>query len=282
MVRLIIYKQCFAYCIFQAVALVSARMAVMKGEIHMADEKNTQAEAAEESASNETSTKKGISEAKLELIIAILLGVTAILTAWASWIGSLHGGNQATNYTQSNNLSAMGNSMYNEASQNYMQDMLLWNQISDYIFDVEIAKVNGRTAEAELIEEKIDTLIADNCSEEFADAINWALEQDELVTPFDKEGFVDGYYAEALETLDEADALLEEGKQDNANGDAYNLVTVIYSLALFLLGIVGVFKKIPNRVLITIFACVILVIATIYMCTIPMPTGFDLMSFFVH
>ncbi len=33
-----------------------------------------------------------------ELIIVIMLGVTALLTAWASWIGSLHGGNQATNY----------------------------------------------------------------------------------------------------------------------------------------------------------------------------------------
>lgn len=35
-----------------------------------------------------------------ELIIVIMLGVTALLTAWASWIGSLHGGNQATNYAK--------------------------------------------------------------------------------------------------------------------------------------------------------------------------------------
>jgi len=239
----------------------------------MAEEKNT---------NTESTAKKGISEEKLEIIVALLLGITAILTAWASWIGSLHGGNQATNYTRSNNLSATGNSMYNEASQNYMQDMLVWNQISDYLFDIEIAKTNGRSAEAALIEEKVDTLINDNCSEKFAEAINWALEQEEYVTPFDKDGFVDGYYTEANQTLDEANALLEEGRTDNANGDAYGLVSVIYSLALFLLGIVGIFKKIPNRLLITIFAAVILVIATIYMCTIPLPTGFSLTSFFVR
>ena len=163
-----------------------------------------------------------------------------------------------------------------------MQDMLLWNQISDYLFDIEIANANGRTAEAALIEEKVDTLMYDNCSEEFAAAIEWAAEQEEYATPFDKEGFVDGYFAEANEVLAEADALLEEGKQDNANGDAYGLVTVIYSLVLFLLGIVGIFKKIPNRVLILVFACVCLVIATVYMITIPMPTGFNLASFFVH
>ena len=239
----------------------------------MADEKNTAVEAKAEAAG-----KKGISEEKLEIIIAILLGVTAILTAWAGWVGSLHGGNQATNYPQSNNLSAM----YNEAAQSYMQDMLLWNQISDYMFDIEIANANGRTAEAALIEEKVQTLIYDNCTEEFAAAIEWSTEQEEYATPFEKEGYVDSYFAEANEVLAEADALLEEGKQDNANGDAYGLVTVIYSLVLFLLGIVGIFKKIPNRVLILVFACVCLVIATVYMITIPMPTGFNLASFFVH
>lgn len=239
----------------------------------MADEKNKGEKAVE---------KKGISEEKLEIIIAILLGVTAILTAWAGWIGSLHGGNQATNYTQSNNLSSMGNSMYNEAAQDYMQDMLLWNTIYDYAFDAEIAELNNKPQEAELIQEKIDKLIQDNCSEQFAVAIDWAMDQEEDVSPFDMEGYVESYFEEANAVLDEADALLEEGKQDNANGDAYGLVTVIYSLVLFLLGIVGIFKKIPNRVLILCIACVCLVIATIYMLTIPMPTGFNLASFFVH
>ena len=245
----------------------------------MADENNKGVEATEASVKTE---KKGFSEEKLEIIIAILLGVTAILTAWAGWIGSLHGGNQATNYTQSNNLSSMGNSMYNEAAQYYMQDMLLWNTIYDYAFDAEIAELNGRSDEAELIYTKIDTLMNDNCTPEFYEAIEWALDQEEDVTPFDKEGYVDSYFAEANEVLAEADALLEQGKTDNANGDAYGLVTVIYSLVLFLLGIIGIFKKIPNRVIILIFACVCLLAATIFMITIPMPTGFNLFSYFVH
>ncbi len=40
----------------------------------------------------------------LKLSWLSLLGITALLTAWATWIGSLHGGNQATNYTKSNNI----------------------------------------------------------------------------------------------------------------------------------------------------------------------------------
>ncbi len=224
--------------------------------------------------------KSGINESTLELIIAILLGVTAILTAWASWISSLHGGNQATNYTESNNLSAMGNSMYNEAAQNYMQDTLLWNTINDYMFDKELAEANGNKEAVKLIDEKIQILIEDNCTDEFAEAVNWAL--DEGVTPFDKEGLEESYYKEALATIDEADKILEQGKKDNANGDAYGLVSVLYSVVLFLLGIVGIFKKLPNRMVVMIVSAVLLVIATVYMVTIPLPTNFSLLSFFVH
>lgn len=235
----------------------------------------------EENESAKTGGKKmKITEEKLEVLIAILLGVTAILTAWAGWISSLHGGNQATNYTTSNNLASMGNSMYNEASQNYLQDLMLWNTVNDYLFDKELALANGNTNEATLIDEKIDTLIADSCTQEFADAIDWALEEGK--TPFDKEGFYDSYYADSLQILKEAEDTLEQGRKDNANGDAYGLVTVIYSVVLFLLGIVGIFKKIPNRVIIVAVSCVFLLIATIYMLTIPLPTGFSLMSFFVH
>ena len=47
--------------------------------------------------------KKLFTAKRIEVITAIFLGVTALLTAWATWIGSLHGGNQATNFTKSNN-----------------------------------------------------------------------------------------------------------------------------------------------------------------------------------
>lgn len=67
--------------------------------------------------------KKRSKEDVLEIVIALFLGITALATAWASWIGSLHGGNMSTNYTRSNNLAADGNARWNEASQAMMQDM---------------------------------------------------------------------------------------------------------------------------------------------------------------
>ncbi len=68
--------------------------------------------------------------------------------------------------------------------------------------------------------------------------------------------------------------------QDNKNGDSFNLVNVIYSLVLFMLGIIGIFKRIPNRFVVLCIAVVCLILATVYMFTLPMPTGFSIGSFF--
>ena len=91
---------------------------------------------------------------------------------------------------------------------------------------------------------------------------------------------IDKYFVTANELLAESQELLEQGQKDNANGDKFGLVTVIYSLVLFMLGIIGVFKKLPNRKVVLAISIVGLIIATIYMLTIPMPTDFSFTSYF--
>lgn len=80
--------------------------------------------------------------------------------------------------------------------------------------------------------------------------------------------------------LAESEAVLAEGQSDNTKGDTFNLVTVIYSVVLFMLGIVGTFRRLPNRMLITIVAIAGFLFGTIYMFTIPFPTGFNFLSYF--
>ncbi len=233
---------------------------------------------AEENAKKE---EKGFfTEARIEVFCAIFLGITAILTAWASWIGSLHGGNQATNYTKSNNLASEGNSEYNSGLQLYLSDLMAYNTMMEYAFDREIAESNGNAEEAALIDAKLDNYTEENCSEILMDGFDWMNQNEGSVSPFDMPGIIDRYYETAEELLEESRTVLEEGMKDNANGDAYNLVNVIYSLVLFLLGIVGIFRKLPNRAVVLIIAVVAMILATIYMCTIPLPTGFSFANFF--
>ena len=114
----------------------------------------------------------------LEIIIAVFLGVTALATAWASWIGSLHGGNMSTNYTKSNNLAADGNARWNEASQTLMQDMQVWNMISDYQVEVLYADQTGDESKLYESAYKIKFICADNLTQEIADLINYDFDFD--------------------------------------------------------------------------------------------------------
>lgn len=235
----------------------------------------------------------------IELIVVIMLGVTALLTAWASWIGSLHGGNQSTSYTTSNNLASEGNSEYNAGVQQMNQDILLWNDISDMQVEINLARDAGDEDTVNKVCYQLFYKLDENLSERMAGYIGWswdlsAEEREDPVgtvlawmendaaydTPFDEQDYIDGYFVTANDLLAQSREELERGKAANANGDAYGLVTVIYSVVLFLLGIVGTFKSGKNKLAVVAISLVAFLFATIYMLTIPMPTGFAIGSYF--
>ena len=93
-------------------------------------------------------------------------------------------------------------------------------------------------------------------------------------------GMAEKYFETAQGDFDQSHELPEEGKRDNAKGDSYLLVTVIYSLTLFLLGIVNTFKDMKNKKVVLSIAIVFPVFDFIYMCTLPLSTGFENMIFF--
>ena len=247
----------------------------------------------EENQNSAPAKQKRSKEDILEIVIAVFLGITALATAWASWIGSLHGGNMSTNYTKSNNLAADGNARWNEASQALMKDMQIWNMISDYEVEILYANETGDTDQMYESAYKIKFICTDNLTEEMAELIgyNFEFDADQIIdwvinselsttSPFDNQDFIDSYYVDARAVLAESEAVLAEGQSDNKKGDTFNLVTVIYSVILFMLGIVGTFRRLPNRMLITIVAIAGFLFGTIYMFTIPFPTGFNFFSFF--
>ena len=224
---------------------------------------------------------KGLSrEKKLDILVAVSLGVATFLVAWAGWIGALHGGNQATNYTRSNNLASEGNAEYNVATQVYITDLFAWNTIFTLRLDLDAARAKGDTAEAKVIEAKIDKIKHESCTPKLLAAVEKAEAAKSTTSPFEDTEFVSGYFTEANKLLDESQAALEEGKTDNQRADSYQLASVIYSLVLFLLGIISVQKDFASRKLLYVFSICILVFGFIYMLTLPMPTGFDITSFF--
>ncbi len=208
----------------------------------------------------------------LELFVAILLGITAVLTAWASWQASLYGGNQATKYTKGIALVGEANSLYNEAAQYIAQDMDIWNKICDLRIELEFAEQNNNVEEIEKLEWKLEQIFVDNVTEELAAAIEWADAQPEFASPFEKEGFIESYYEEANAIYEEGYATIEDGQRDNSLGDKLGLTTVIYAVVLFLLGIAASFEQIRTKIMIIILAIAGFVYATIIMLSVPVLT----------
>ena len=256
----------------------------------MGDEKKEVSEVKETKEVKAEGKKSFLSENALEVITVILLGITALLTAWASYVGSIHGGNQATNYATSNNLSSDGNSLYNAAVQTLSQDMGIWNTISSYEVEILYAESAKDNAAIEANIWKLQWFCGDNLPDNMAAAIGydiekfsdgnndteeplaWLKNEKAITSPFTQE-FVETYFDEANAKLEEADKVIEQGKQDNANGDKFSLVTVLYSVALFMLGIVGVFKNTTNKKIVLAVSFVCLLIAVIFMATIPLPAS---------
>ena len=212
----------------------------------------------------------------LETIRAVLLGITTLLTAWATWIGSLHTGLQETHFTESNNAMSSAVAVYNDATQMVVLDAAVWSSIQNYTFDAQAAIDEGDDAKLQIANAKIEAL-QEKCSPELKKAIDWALETGK--SPFEMEGYSESYYTEARELVKKSQDILATGKQDNLNSDRYGLASVIYSLVLFLLGIAGTFKHSPNRIGVVATAVVMLVVGLILMFSIPMPAGFDLFHF---
>jgi len=219
-------------------------------------------------------------EGFLELLIIIMLGVTAICTAWATWIGSLHDGNQAANFAMSNNLAAEGNSEWNAGIQALMQDMMVYNDVNNLMIDQHFADRQGNNEDSERAQWKIDELIDGNMSEDLQAALDWSIDEsnarDESVSPFDKEGFIDTYFEAANELLAESEAAMDEGRSDGSNSDGFGLVTVIYAVALFLMGVAATLKNLRMKTILFAISVGVFLFSTIYMITLPLPTGFGI------
>lgn len=214
-------------------------------------------------------TADGKKKARLEIFIVIFLGLTAVFTAWASWQAALYGSRQDTKYTQSNAAISEANSMYNEAAQYLQQDMTLWNQIMGLQLDLAFAGDKGDTDEVEKLTYKIDQIMYDSVGEELAAAIEWADAQEDYASPFDQEGFVESYFLDAQDKYVEGDELLASGMADNTSGDKLGLISVLYSVVLFLLGITSSFQSIKVRYAAVIISLVCFLSASAFMLNIP-------------
>jgi hypothetical protein len=205
-----------------------------------------------------------------EVIIAILLGIVSIGTAYASFESSLYGGTQAQAYTNGTTQSTEAESLYLENNQTFVQNSQLWQTLTELRLDI----ANPDPAIADAAQIKYDTIYFQSVSEDFDKAIQWADEKnasepDLYYSPLDNEDYQASLFGPYADTKDEADATIAAGDRANGLSDRLTLNTVLMAISLFLLGIAAVVRQYRVQLILGTVAVVIFLTAVVLTSLIP-------------
>lgn len=200
-----------------------------------------------------------LSEARLELLTAILLGMAALATAWAAFQGSQYDGKMLTSFTEANLNLSDANAFYSEGDQIYVQDQLLFLEYERAVYD----------GDQEFAEHLKDSLMSD----QLIAAIEWweRPENQDYYSPFVDENpnYVLESYTQADELSAETDDAFVAGQDANDTGDKFNLITVLLAASLFVLGISNGFKVLSMRLATIGIGATIFVASTLWLLTLP-------------
>lgn len=201
---------------------------------------------------------------RLEQIIAIMLGLAAVLTAWTAYQGNELGDSVQKSYSQ-------GIRLFDNASQEFNRAIAIENQ--DELLFVEYTKslISHDETTASYIHETL-------MSPDLAKAVDWWLDQPEESAP--DSPFVDENPAWTDEALVSAKSIDAEAQQsfDNAEnsdseGDKFALLEVIVTLSLFLFGVASLVRQQRIQVALASIGALILIYSIVMTISLGDPAG---------
>jgi len=172
---------------------------------------------------------------RLETVIAILLGVAAILVAVTGYQASLRDGDSISSFNDGIRSVNDANGFYNDATQQTSRDQALF---------LEYAKA-VQADEDDLSSYLHDSIMDDN----LRGAVDeWSKDDNDAETPLDTAAYANEAAAEGERLTKLTDRQFAEARNLDKEGDKYSLVGVIVASSLFFLGIAGVMSRIRIKV----------------------------------
>ena len=182
---------------------------------------------------------------KLEVWIAGLLGVVAILTAFATYKAVLEDGDTLANFNEGVKINDNATAQDTEGTQQYTTDQAIYLEFikSDVAGESEVANYFRETLFSPELEESVKWL------EENKD-------DPDILSPFQEDSpYTRPEWAEAEKLRGQTEAKFKQAGVHDEDGDKYVLATVVLSISLFLLGIAGVNRQFKvQRILVAIAA----------------------------
>ena len=166
---------------------------------------------------------------RLQILLAILLGLAALATAWAAYRGDLYSGDSVILLNRSTQTTDRASQAFNQAETVFVQDVNLFTQFA-------VAAQRDRQTATYLKE----TLMRP----QLVRMVEWWAETgDEIESPFVSQ---DPHFTPPGQSLNgrklraQAASEFERARELDDTGDSFVLYTVIFAAALFLYGIASV------------------------------------------
>lgn len=155
----------------------------------------------------------------VEIVTVVVISVVAVLTAWCGFQSSKWGGEMSVAFSQASGARIQAASADGEAHTARAFDLTIYAQWVD-------AVAQDKQELADYIEARFTALFAVAFDE-------WDSDGRVLDSPFAEKSYVPPGQVEAVALSARADTRFEEALENNARGDRYSLLTVLFALVLF-------------------------------------------------
>ena len=197
-----------------------------------------------------------------DIFIVVLLGIVSTSAAWSGVQASLHGGvsgGKLTNYSLS---LGDANQLFITAEVKFRDDLTVWKDKQVRLMIDGISK------------DKIyDDLQTSNGSFEFYESAMTCLIAKQTSQLPDCKPYMDSVYAPIAEAEDEAEMFLREAEVSGKHRDRLQMLTALFAVGLFMLGIASIIKRRALIGALAIFSTVLAVFGIVVMAGIPMLTA---------
>ena len=201
---------------------------------------------------------------RVEQVIAVMLGLAAIITAWTAFQSSQLGDKVQESFSE-------GIRSSDQASQEYNTAIATDNQDQAIFLEYAKALVSEDEVTATYIQESL-------MSPELAAAVQWWIEQPDDTgpdSPFVEENpnWDDSSWNTAADLDVEAQQYFDSARQADADGDEFDLLEVIVTLSLFLFGVASLVRQQKIQVGLATVGGLILIYSIIMTITLGDPAG---------
>ena len=213
---------------------------------------------------NEKGTASGSFKDRFELLIAVMLGLAAVVTAWSAFQSSQLGDKVQESFSEGIRLSDQASQQYNTAIATDNQDQALFLEYAK-------ALVSEDDVMATYISESL-------MSPELLAAVQWWIDQPEEGgpdSPFVEENpnWDNSQWAAAAELDEQAQQYFDTAKDSDSEGDKFDLLEVVVTLSLFLFGVASLVRQQRIQIGLTLVGGVILIYSIVMTLMLGDPAG---------